>query len=249
MSNTFWDVVNNVIHDADVILLLLDARSVEETRHQEIEDKVKRLGKPLVYVITKCDLVPKTVVEKYKKTLKPCVFVSAIEHHGTTILRDRILIEVNKAKLAKPQVKVGVLGYPNVGKSSLINALKGRAAAPTSRLSGHTKGVQKIRIDNRILLLDTPGVIPYREDDDIKHTKIGTIDYTKTKNPDMVVLQLLQEYPGRIEKFYDVTPEEDPEETLEKIAKKLKMLMKGNRPDIERLARLILRSWQKGEIR
>ena len=91
MAN-FWQLVNKVIREADVLLLLLDARLVEKTRNMEIEDKVRKAGKVLIYVITKSDLVDKQDVEKYKKTLKPCVFVSAVKHHGTTILRERILI-------------------------------------------------------------------------------------------------------------------------------------------------------------
>ena len=75
-------MVNKVIIQADILLMTLDARLVDETRNQEIEDKVKYLNKPLIYVITKCDLADKAEVEKHKKELGLAVFVSAKEHHG-----------------------------------------------------------------------------------------------------------------------------------------------------------------------
>lgn len=244
----FWSIVNQVIDDSDVLLLLLDARLVNETRNEEVERKVKRQGKPLIYVITKCDLADREATEKYKKELYPSVFVSAKEHLGTTMLRDMILMEAKRAKLDKRQIKVGVLGYPNVGKSSLINAMKGRKAASTSVLSGHTKHIQKIRADNRIMLIDTPGVIPYKEKDTLKHAFIGTIDFSKAKEPDITVMELMLKFPGRIETFYGVEIKEDKEETLIEISKKKNMLKKGGMPDLDRTARMILKDWQKGEI-
>ncbi|MBT4540969.1 GTPase RsgA [Candidatus Woesearchaeota archaeon] len=252
MAN-FWKIVNEVISSADVLLLLLDARMVDKTRNEEIENKVKKTGKPLIYVITKSDLANKDETEKYKKELKPCVFVSAVKHHGTTMLRERILIEASKANVKFKVIRVGILGYPNVGKSTLINALSGRKAAKTSSMSGYTTGVQKIRADTRIMLLDTPGVIPYKEKDDDKHAFIGTQDHTKIKEPDLVVMKLIEEYPGKIEEFYkvkekDVDDFDDKEEIIEHIAIKKKLLMKGNKPDIKRASKMIIRDWQEGKI-
>ena len=74
---SFWGLVNRVIREADVLLLLLDARLVNETRNLEIESKVRQKGKPLIYVVTKCDLVGKAHAEKWKSILNPCVFISA----------------------------------------------------------------------------------------------------------------------------------------------------------------------------
>lgn len=247
MAN-FWRVVNKVIQHADVLLLLLDARLVDETRNAEIEDKVNGLKKPLIYVITKCDLVEKEEAEKQIKNLKPSVFVSSKEHLGTTILREQILIEAKRFGIKNVPIHVGVLGYPNVGKSSLINALKGRKSASTSVLSGHTKGIQKIKADNRIVLLDTPGVIPYKERDFLKHTLIGTIDYTRSKEPDLVVMKLMEKLAGKIEEHYSVEVNDDKEKTIEDIAIKFNILVKGGKPDILRAARKILMDWQKGLI-
>jgi ribosome biogenesis GTPase A len=247
MAN-YWSIVNKVIDDSDVILLVLDSRFINETRNWEIEKKVRGNKKVLIYVMTKCDLVDKSEIEKSNHNLKPSVFVSAKEHLGTTMLRDRILIEAQKAGLDK-LLKVGVLGYPNVGKSSLINAMKGRQVAPTSVVSGFTKGVQKIRGDNRMMFLDTPGVIPFQEKDVMKHTFIGSIDFAKSREPDLVAMELMEKFPGKIEEFYGVKVRRDKEKTLEELALKKNILKKGAIPDIMRMGSVILKDWQKGVIR
>jgi ribosome biogenesis GTPase A len=242
---TYWRFVNQVIQNSDILLLLLEARLIDETRHTEIEKKVKDLGKPLIYVITKSDLVDKSLLDKKKRGLKPCVFVSAKEYHGTKFLREAILEEA--IKLKKDKVVVGVLGYPNVGKSSLINAMRGKNVAATSPLSGHTKGVKKIKTDHGIIMLDTPGVIPY-DDDAEKHILISSVDYGKAKDPDIAVMKIMAIYPEKFERFYGVEVKDDLEETIADIARKRSFLKRGNELDIERAAREMLKDWQAGKI-
>mgnify|MGYP002629649492 CR=1 FL=1 len=248
MTN-FWSIVNSVIRDADVILLLLDARLVNETRNIEIENRVKSIGKALIYVITKSDLVDdKELVEKYKKELKPCVFVSSKKYYGTTMLRDRIMIEAKKHKIKFPSIRVGVLGYPNVGKSSLINAMSGGSGAPTSSMSGYTKSLQKIRADKHLLFLDTPGVIPFKEKESEKHSMIGSVDFTKVKEPDLAVMQIMKKFPGVIEAHYGTKVIKDFEKSLENIALSKNIIKSGKEANIDKMARTILKDWQKGKI-
>lgn len=242
----FWKIVNKVIYDADILLLVLDARLIDETRNQEIEDRIISHGKPLIYVVTKCDLVQKESIEKYKSSLKPLVFISSKEYLGVTKLREKIIIEGKR--IGKEKVRVGVLGYPNVGKSSLINAMNGRHSASTSSNSGQTKGVQLVKESARIMFLDTPGVIPYLEKDEIKHAMTCSVDFNKAKNPDVVVIELLEKFPGVLESHYKIEPEDDPEELIAKIALKMNILKKGGVPDIERASRAILKDWQTGNI-
>ena len=241
----FWRIINGVIEESDVVLEVIDSRNVEQTRNIEIEDKVKRQGKKLIYVFNKCDLVDIETLKPLKKALVPSVFVSAKDYEGTKLLRNTIL----KNSGSKSTIFVGVLGYPNTGKSSLINALAGRSSAKTSNESGYTKGLQYIRVSAKIKLIDTPGVIPYREKDENKHGSTSVIDYSKVKDPEDVALSILRENPGVIETYYDVEINEDADETLESISKKLSHLKKGGIPDTKRTARMILQDWQKGKIR
>ncbi|MEK6901375.1 MAG: GTPase [Nanoarchaeota archaeon] len=242
MPGSFWRHVNTVLKESDIIIEVLDARMIEETRHWELEDKVRRLGKILLYVVTKCDLEQKEVVEQRTRQLHPSVFISARDKLGTTILKHKIL-ELAKGK----KVVVGVVGYPNVGKSSLINALAGRNAARTSARSGYTKGVQKVRLGAKLALLDTPGVFPSMEKDTVKYAKTAAIDSSKIRDPEVAALKIIEENMSLIKTFYGVSGDE-PEEVLEHIAEVLHRLTKGGKPDLEVTARLVLQDWQRGKI-
>ena len=92
MADSFWKQVNNVIDDSDIVLLVLDARMVKDTRNKEIEDKVKERKKSIIYVIIKFDLADDSVKFRYKNRLKPVVFVSSKEYTGVSELKERILI-------------------------------------------------------------------------------------------------------------------------------------------------------------
>ncbi|MBT4539213.1 GTPase [Candidatus Woesearchaeota archaeon] len=234
----FWHHVKQVIYEADILIEVLDARHIKETRNPEIEEKVLEAGKKLLYVINKSDLV------KTKKfvNLKPSVYVSSTQKLGTTILLKKIL-ELSRGE----PVIIGVLGYPNVGKSSLINALAGKAKARTSSESGFTKGLQKVKVNNKITVLDTPGVFPDKEKDNQKFGNTGAVDFGKIKDPEIVALTIIRDNKKIVEKYYTLQGE-DEEDILEKIAKKFKKLQRGNMPDLEAAARLFLKDWQTGKI-
>jgi ribosome biogenesis GTPase A len=243
MAN-YWRIVNNVIKEADILLEVIDARLVEESRNKEIEDKVNAAKKTLIYVINKCDLVEKSKLEKYKRELRPCVFMSATEHLGTGFLRRAIMRYAPKDKF-----KVGVLGYPNTGKSSIINALKGKSSASTAPISGHTRGVQLIKVSKNMYLVDTPGVFPYKEKDEKKHAMIAAKTFTNLKDPEASAMELIETFPKQIEKHYQVKHREDPEEVLEQIALKLNRLRKKGLPDTDAAARIVIKDWQEGRIK
>ena len=247
MAN-FWNTANKVINEADILLLVLDSRLVMQTRNEEIENKIKKTKKPHIYVLTKCDLITQKESENLKKKIKPSVFVSSKEYHGLKKLRELIIVQCKK-RYEKEKFIVGVLGYPNVGKSSLINAMNGRSSAGVSSTSGYTKGIQKIKSDNTITFLDTPGVIPYKEKNETKHAITGTIDYNKTKDAELVVHDLINTFPGLIEKHYEIPQEVDLDEKIELIAIKNNMMKKKGLPDVERASKKILKDWQEGIIK
>jgi len=246
---SFVKKVGSVIRKADIILFVLDARTPLETRNVRVEHIIAEKDKGLIYVINKSDLVDKNSLRGISKQLSPCVFISASEKKGIGLLRERILIEASKRGIKGRNVIVGVLGYPNVGKSSLINVLSSRKVAPTSNVAGTTKDPRTVRSRSGIILIDSPGVIPSIGRDEVKLAFIGTIDFSRVKDPEAVFFALLDSHPGVIERFYGVAVSSDKDETLEQIALKKGILIKGGKPDSGRMARKILQRWQKGEIR
>ena len=237
----FWDIVNHVVKEADIILLVLDARFPEQTDNEELLDKAGE--KDIIYVLNKADLVNRETLLKWKKKYPNCIYISAKQHQGTTVLLHKIL------QIAEGQkVSVGVVGYPNTGKSSVINALKGRKSASTSPHSGHTKAKQLIKITDNVYLIDTPGVLPYMEKDKIKLAMIGATDFTKTKDPDLAAMELIKNKKSMICKYYGVKESGSAEKIIKNIAIRLKKLVKGGEPNVNETARLILRDWQKGKI-
>ncbi len=244
---SFWRVVNEVIRDSDVILEILDARFPEETRNREIEEKIAKCkNKKLIFILNKSDLL-KVKFSEIEFDREPYVFVSSKENLGTTKLRNMLRDLVKDKPLL-----VGVLGYPNTGKSSLINALKQKRSAGTGSMPGFTRGMQKIRIARDIYLIDTPGVFAYKEKDEEKHTLSNVKDYRKVKEPESIAIEILKKIiennPHLIEELYKVKPRKDPEETLEIIAKKYNWLIKGGKPNIDQVSRKIIQDWQRGKL-
>ncbi|WP_297551045.1 GTPase, partial [Thermococcus sp.] len=218
-----WRVVKEVIDEADLIVEVVDARDPIGTRNRKLEKLVQESGKPLLIVMNKADLVPKEWAEEYKRRSDiPLVFISARERKGTGILRKEI------KKLAKPileeqgKVKVALIGYPNVGKSTIINTLKGKRAVGTAPIPGYTKGKQLIRLSKRIWLLDSPGVVPIDDFDELVIK--GGFPADKIEEPVKPALKLI----GRIletrreaitEKF-GIKEFESEEEILRKIGER-----------------------------
>jgi ribosome biogenesis GTPase A len=242
---SFWNIVNDVIERADIIIEVLDARMIPQTRNIEVEQKVKESRKTLLYCINKIDLASPEKTKKLSHFLKPGVFISSTQKLGTTILKKKIL-ELSRGK----PVIVGIVGYPNVGKSSVINALSGRGAARTSSQSGFTKGIQKVRVDNKIMLLDTPGVFPYGEKDAYKHTLTSSIDAAQLRDPEQMALRFIEDKTALVKKHFQVSDSAiDSDEILEEIAIKLTLFKKDKVPDIIRASRRILQEWQLGKMR
>lgn len=246
-----WRVVREVIGEADIIIEVVDARDPIGTRNRKLEKLVQEEGKKLLIVMNKADLVPKEWAEEYKrKSELPMVFISARDRKGTGILRREIKKLAKELLDEQERVKVALIGYPNVGKSTIINTLKGKKAVGTAPIPGYTKGKQLIRLSKKIWLLDSPGVVPIDDFDELVIK--GGFPADKIEEPVKPALKLI----GRIletrkealtEKFgiEDFSSEED---IIRAVGKRKGIIRKGGEVDLEETARWLLREWQTGRF-
>jgi ribosome biogenesis GTPase A len=157
---------------------------------------------------------------------------------------------------AKGDIIVGVIGYPNVGKSSIINALCFKKKAVVSNKAGTTHGVHWLSAGKDIKLIDTPGVIPLAFVNDSKLALISSRNPEKLKDPDVAAGLIIEQFVklGRVEKlenFYGIKIDnkEDQFSIIEEIAKKKGHLRKGGLPDDTRVSIDIVRDWQRGKLK
>jgi hypothetical protein len=246
----FPEIATRIIEESDIILEVLDARFIKDTRNPEIEKRVLSKNKKLISVINKADLIQFKKVEEYPNN---SIFVSCTEKKGISELRNRIKILASQLK--KDKVIVGILGYPNTGKSSLINSLIGRHSAPASPQAGYTKNLQKLKLRTGVMLLDSPGVIPHEEYSHTenwkiaKHAKVGARTYSNVKNPEQIIAELMKTHSQALEKHYNIRSEGDSETFIEELGKKKHLLKKGGIVDEDKTARSILKDWQEGKIK
>jgi len=245
------DLLRKILEQSQIILEVLDARFVEETRNKELEREIMEKNKKIIYVINKSDLNPEP-----GNLPSPSVSVSCRDRKGIKNLRTMIKILASKIpKNKEGKIIVGVIGYPNTGKSSLINLLIGRSSAGTGADAGFTKGIQKLRLSGEITLLDSPGVIPQEEysssDSKVmgKNTKLGARSHSQIKNPEQAIDELAREFPGMLEEYYKIDTNNDSEILLETLGRKKNFLLKNGIVDTDKTARLILKDWQEGKIR
>ncbi|SNQ59499.1 putative GTPase [Candidatus Methanoperedens nitroreducens] len=244
-------MLKEVIKKADILLEVVDARFPDETRNSEVERDIARSKKPFIIVLNKCDLVSKETIEKTRSRLSqiaPTVFVSIKDRFGTTMLRHKIL---ETAGIKGRDILVGSLGYPNTGKSSVINGVAGKHKASTSPISGHTKGLQLVNAGSRIMFIDTPGVIPFGENDEYIQGILAVKDATHLQDPIGVAMKIIEkmcaENKPALESFYHVTIEaQDSYDTLILIGRQSNFLRKKGEVDETRAAIKIINDWQKG---
>jgi len=236
-SDRAWKHVLNVIKKSDIVLEVLDARM--PLRSSKLEELVMQKGKRLVMVLSKCDLTSRAELHDWMEKIGgKCVPFSIRKHIGINNLKYLILSQSKK----KP-VRVGVVGYPNVGKSSLINTLAHRKAAPVSPIPGVTKGENWIAA-GPILFLDTPGVIP-GEQSESRLAMADALDADLLDDPESVALKVLRVSDAN--EFYGCT--KDGREALEEIAVLRGKLLKGGAPNVDYAAKLVVRDFQRGRTR
>ena len=142
------EITEAVIDESNIILEVLDARFIDETRNLDYEKMILEKKKKLIYVLNKIDLIDLSALKKRNEIqhLKPYALISVTRKIGIDDLRNKIIIEAKKFKFENEKVVVGIVGYPNTGKSSLINALSRRGASKISKEAGFTRARQKVAL-------------------------------------------------------------------------------------------------------
>ena len=168
MKQGFWIIAKKIVKDADIVLEVLDARFPNITRISRLEKMAKE---KLILVINKADLVSEKVLDNIKTEFKNSKYVLVSSKNSRNILE---LI-----KLIRNKGKVAVIGYPNTGKSTLINKLSSGGRAKTSSESGFTKGKQLIAGKRGIMLMDTPGIVPFEDRDEVRLGLVSGISPSK----------------------------------------------------------------------
>lgn len=246
----------------DVVIEVIDSRVPLSSQYPNIE---KLMGSmPRLILLNKSDLADYSLLKMFKEKISndtkcPVLITSATDFKDINTITKN-LIDLSKPKIQKlvdkgllPRpARVMVVGMPNVGKSSIVNKLIKKTKAKTGAKAGVTKQQQWVRVNPKIDLLDTPGIIPYRQDDQtaaLKLTFVSSIGENAFENEASAreLLKILNDkYKKNLYEYYKFEDEE--EISLEAIAIKRKWLLKDNEPDVERTSALVLNDFRTGKI-
>uniref|UniRef100_A0A9L0R4R4 Guanine nucleotide-binding protein-like 3-like protein n=1 Tax=Equus caballus TaxID=9796 RepID=A0A9L0R4R4_HORSE len=274
----YYKEFRKVVEYSDVILEVLDARDPLGCRCFQMEEAVLRAegNKKLVLVLNKIDLVPKEVVEKWldylRNELPAVAFKASTQHQVKNLSRRSVSVEQASESLLKSKacfgaenlmrvlgnycrlgevrthIRVGVVGLPNVGKSSLINSLKRSRACSVGAVPGVTKFMQEVYLDKFIRLLDAPGIVPG------PNSEVGTIlrnciHVQKLGDPVTPVETILQRCNlEEISNYYGVSGFQTTEHFLTAVAHRLGKKKKGGIYSQEQAAKAVLADWVSGKI-
>ncbi|XP_035991147.1 nucleolar GTP-binding protein 2 [Fundulus heteroclitus] len=254
-SKRIWGELYKVIDSSDVIIQVLDARDPIGTRSKSIETYLKKekSWKHLIFVLNKCDLIPTWVTKRWVAVLSQEYPTLAFHASLTNSFGKGSLIQLlrqfGKLHTDKKQISVGFIGYPNVGKSSVINTLRSKKVCNVAPIAGETKVWQYITLMRRIFLIDCPGVVYPSEDSESDIVLKGVVQVEKIKNPEEHIGAVLERAkPEYIQKTYRIPTWSSAEDFLEKLAFRTGKLLKGGEPDLSTVSKMVLNDWQRGRI-
>lgn len=246
----------------DAVIEVIDARIPLSSSYDNISGLLN--GKPRFLLVNKSDLVDKNelkpFIEKLKETHNIAVIpteaknnkdISVIVKKAVELSEPKIQALMAKGLLRRP-ARIMVVGMPNVGKSSIINKLTRSSKTKTGAKAGVTRQQQWVRINPQLELLDTPGIIPMKQEDQERATKLAFVNSVSENaytNEDVAedLLNILNESQAKIFREYYNLPE-GKELTLENIAIERNWLLTGGSTDIERTSVYILRDFREGKI-
>lgn len=245
----------------DLLIELVDARIPKAGRNPDID----RLGqnKARLILLNKCDLADPAENDRWLEYFSmqgiQAVLIDSRKGTGLKEIRNAVTAACEK-KIERDRkrgiinrpVRAMVAGIPNVGKSTFINAYAKKACTKTGNKPGVTKGKQWIRLDKSLELLDTPGVLWPKFEDELTGlhlAMIGAINDEILQAEELackVILLMQEEYPGRLQERYKIDEKGDPADMLAEIALKRGCLKKGGEADADKAAGLLLDEFRNG---
>ena len=247
----------------DLVIELVDARIPLSSRNPDIDELGK--NKYRLILMNKADLADKERTKEWSAFFKKkgffVVSLDARSKSGMKSITD-IVMEACKEKIERDRkrgiknrpVRAMVVGIPNVGKSTFINSYAGKACAKTGNKPGVTKGKQWIRLNKSVELLDTPGILWPKFEDQSVGLRLALIGSIKDEilNVDELAVELVRflkaEYPGLLAQRYEVSEENDIIELISAVAVNRKCLSKGGEPDYSKAAALIIDDFRSGKL-
>ncbi|RMY72589.1 hypothetical protein D0863_04408 [Hortaea werneckii] len=224
-SKRIWNELYKVIDSSDVVIHVLDARDPLGTRCRSVEKYIREEAphKHLLFLINKCDLIPTSVAAKWVKLLSQEYPTLAFHASLTNSFGKGTLISLLRQFSAlhanRKQISVGFIGYPNTGKSSIINTLRKKKVCATAPIPGETKVWQYITLMKRIYLIDCPGIVPPSMTDSPEDILLrGVVRVENVENPAQYIPAVLKKCrKHHLERTYDVKGwESKKEETKRK---------------------------------
>lgn len=247
----------------DLVIELVDARMPQSSRNPDIDELGK--NKYRLILMNKADLADKKATDAWTAYfIKQGYYVVSLDarrRDGMKSITD-IIMEACKEKIERDRkrgiknrpVRAMVVGIPNVGKSTFINSYAGKACTKTGNKPGVTKGKQWIRLNKNVELLDTPGILwPKFEDQKVglKLAFIGSMNDEILNIDELAVLMIefLQErYPQVLNERYQIAGNNEPAVVLGDIAKVRNCMLKGNELDYSKAAALLIDDFRSGRL-
>ena len=261
MAKTKREIKEN-IDLIDIVYEVIDARIPKSSKNKDIDSLIK--NKPRILIMTKYDLCDEENTKKWKLYYESLgykvVMLDLIKNPNLQPIIDEttsILKELNEKRKAKGlkerKARALILGIPNVGKSTLINRLVGRKATNVGNKPGITKKLEWIRINNQIELLDTPGILWPRLDNQTIALNLASMTAIKEEILDLeevaiyIINTMLKLYPNQIKERYNIETETDIVDILDKIGKKIGAI-RNNETDYEKVYTIILKDLREGYL-
>lgn len=247
----------------DIVIELVDARIPISSRNPDIDDLGK--NKYRLILLNKYDLADKAKSDAWTEYFKEKGFVVVgLDARTKNAMKQvtAVIMEACKEKIERDRkrgiknrpVRAMVVGIPNVGKSTFINSYAGKAVTKTGNKPGVTKGKQWIRPNNQVELLDTPGILWPKFEDQTVGLKLALIGSIKDEilNVDELAIELIKilkiQYPGVLKNRYEVDETKGDTEILMDIAQNRKCISKGNELDYSKAAGLLIDEFRSGVL-